>query len=153
MPVTTLDRQVSHRWPVFLPDGRHFLFYAQGPPDTGGIFLGALDAKTPTRLTAADTAGTYLPGGPGRAEALGEGGWLLWVRGGTLVAQGLDLARLALTGDSVPLADAVTVDAIRGAVSVSATGLVAYRAGGASRRQLTWRDRSGTGAGHAGRPR
>jgi hypothetical protein len=31
--VTTLDRQRSHRWPVFLPDGRHFLLFAIGSPD------------------------------------------------------------------------------------------------------------------------
>ncbi len=154
VPVTTLDRQVSHRWPVFLPDGRHFLFYAQGGPDTGGIWLGALDGTAPTRLTAADTAGTYLPGGPGGAEALGDGGWLLWVRAGTLVAQRLDLAGLALTGDPVPLADAVAVDGtfFRSAVSVSAPGLVAYRTGAASRRHLTWRDRTGTVLGTLGAP-
>ncbi len=158
-PVTTLDRQDSHRWPVFLPDGRHFLFYARGGPDTGGIHLGTLDAGAPTRLTAADTAGTYLPagavrdGGPGGAEALREGGWLLW-RAGTLVAQRLDLARRALTGDPVTLADAVASDETfsRSAAAVSATGLVAYRAGSASRRQLTWVDRTGKVLGTLGAP-
>ncbi len=147
-PVTTLDRQTSHRFPVFLPDGRHFLFYAQGGPDTGGIHLGALDAGAPTRLTAADTAATYLP-----SEALREGGWLLWTRAGTLVAQCLDLARRALTGDPVPLADAVASDgSFRSAVAVSATGLVAYRGGRASRRQLTWVDRTGKVLGTLGAP-
>ncbi len=148
-PVTTLDRQGSHRFPVFLPDGRHFLFYAEGGPDTGGIHLGALDAGAPTRLTAADTAGTYLPAGAGR-----EGGWLLWTRAGTLVARRLDLPRRALTGDPVPLADAVASDGNfnRSAVAVSATGVVAYRAGSASRRQLTWVDRTGKVLGTLGAP-
>jgi len=163
--VTTLARQASYRWPVFLPDGRHFLCYVQDGSDTRGIWLGALDAKTPTRLTVADTSGTYLPGGSGRAdaerddgsrnaEASREGGWLLWVRGGTLVAQRLDLARAALTGDPVLLADGVAVDgvALRSAVSVSATGLVAYRSGGNGRRQLTWRDRTGKVLGTLGAP-
>ena len=153
-PATALDRQTSHRWPVFLPDGRHFLFYAQGGTDTGGIWLGALDATTRTRLTPADTAGTYLPGGSGHADAGRDAGWLVWVRGGTLVAQRLDLARAALTGDPTPLAVAVAVDGPfnRSAVSVSATGLVAYRSGGASRRQLTWRDRTGRVLGTLGAP-
>ncbi len=159
-PVTTLDRQPSHQWPVFLPDGQHFLFYAQGGPDTGGIHLGALEGGAPTRLTAADTAATYLPagagrdGGPGGAEALRDGGWLLWTRAGTLVAQRLDLPRRALTGDPVPLADAVASDGnnFRSAVAVSATGLVAYRAGRASRRQLTWVDRTGRVLGTLGAP-
>ena len=60
-----------------------------------------------------------------------------------------------LTGDPVTLADAVAFNAsITGsaAVAVSASGLVAYRAGAASRRQLTWRDRTGTVLGTLGAP-
>jgi len=138
--VTTLERQASHRWPVFLPDGQHFIFYAQGGPDTGGLHLATLDGGTPTRLTAADTAGTYLPAAAGR-----DGGWLLWTRGATLQAQRLDLTRLALTGDPVTLTDAVAYDPniFRSAVTASATGLVAYRTGIASRRQLNWVDQTG----------
>jgi hypothetical protein len=93
--VTTLDRQASHRWPVFLPDGRHFLFFAAlGSPDTTGIYLGALDAGATTRLMPAETRGVYLAG---------REGWLLWVRAGTLVAQRMDQALQALTGDPVTL--------------------------------------------------
>ena len=171
--VTTLSGQSSHRWPSFLPDGRHFLFYAQGTPDTAGIYLGTLDGPDTHRLTAADAAGLYLQtslvqrassglgpaqasgeGGTRGAEALGEGGWLLWVRAGTLVAQRLDLDRAALTGNPVTLADPVVVDptASAAAVSVSASGLVAYRTGAGSRRQLTWVNRSGQALGPLGAP-
>ena len=143
MAVTKLDRQTSHRFPYFLPDGRQFLFYAQGTPETAGIYLGSLDSAETRRLTAADTAGVYL-----------SSGWLLWVRAGTLVAQRLDLERKALTGDPVTLADPVAFDATSAAsaVSVSAAGLVAYRAGGANRRQLAWFDRSGKALGTMGAP-
>ena len=57
-------------------------------------------------------------------------------------------------GNPVTLADTVAVDDInqRSAVSVSATGLVAFRAGGTSRRQLTWRDRTGAVLGTLGVP-
>src|SRR5262249_60557774 len=118
--VTKLDRQTSPRFPFFLPDGRQFLFYATGTPETAGIYLGAVDSAETRRLTAADTAGVYL-----------SSGLLLWVRAGTLVAQRLDLERKALTGDPVTLADPVVFDArfAAGAVAVSAAGLVAYRAG------------------------
>src|SRR5262249_23473699 len=126
---------------VFLPDNQHFLFYVQGGPDIGGIFLGSLDAGTPTRLTASDRAGTYL-----------ADGWLLWVRDGTLVAQRLDLGRSALTGATVQLVGSVGVGDGRGAVSVSSPGLVAYRSGAVSRRQLTWRDRTGSPRGTLGVP-
>ena len=114
-----------------------------GAPDTAGIYLGALDMSAPTRLTPADSGGVYLPTG-----------WLLWVRAGTLVAQRLDVAQAALTGEPVTLADAVAVDATfsRSAVSVAATGLVAYRTGAGSQSQLTWFDRSGTARGTVGDP-
>ena len=44
--VTKLDspRQSNHRRPSFLPDGRQFLFYAQGvDQEVSGIYLGSLD--------------------------------------------------------------------------------------------------------------
>jgi eukaryotic-like serine/threonine-protein kinase len=141
--VTKLNRQSGHRFPSFLPDGRQFLFYAQGTPETAGIYLGSIDSAETRRLTAADTAGVYL-----------SSGWLLWVRTGTLVAQRLDVERKALTGDPVTLADPVVFDAnsAAGAVSVSTSGLVAYRAGVGNRRQLTWFDRSGKALGAMGAP-
>ena len=132
--VTTLEGQSTHRSPQFLPGGRQFLFYAVGSQDKGGIHLGSLDSPAVKRLTAADTAGVYMPRG-----------WLFWVRGDTLVAQRLDLGAGALTGDPVPVAEPLGSDLSLnlGAISVSGTGLVAYRSGGESARQLTWRDRSG----------
>ena len=147
--VTTLDQQRRHRFPSFLPDGRHFLFYALGTPDTAGTYLGTLDAPDTHRLTAADAAGVYWA-----SPSVPEDGWLLSVRAGTLVAQRLDLDQAALTGDPVTLADAVAVDpsASAAAVSVSASGLVAYRSSAGSRRQLTWVDRSGLALGPLGAP-
>ena len=109
-----------------------------------GIYLGSLDTPEIKRLTAADTAGLYLPPG-----------WLLYVRQGTLVARRFDPLRGELTGDPVTVADPVGLDAERsvGAFSVSAAGLVAYRsAGGGIRRQLTWFDRSGKVLGTLGAP-
>jgi Tol biopolymer transport system component len=139
--VTTLDRQSSHRFPQFLPGGRQFLFYAQGTPQTAGIYIGSLDSTETKRLTASDAAGVYMPLG-----------WLLWVRGGTLVAQRLDLAKLALNGDPISVVDPVGIDGNvqATAVSVSATGLLAYRWAG--QHQLTWFDRSGKALGTIGAP-
>ena len=88
--------------PSFLPDGRRFLFYQGGTPDTTGIYLGALDGSAPIRLTPGNrAAAAYLPSGPGGADASRDGGWLLWTREGTLVAQRLDLATATLTGEPV----------------------------------------------------
>jgi Tol biopolymer transport system component len=74
------------------------------------------------------------------------------VRAGALTAQKLDIGRTTLTGEPVTLADGVTIDRTRSAVSVAATGLIAYRTVGSSRRQLTWFDRSGTPTGVVGEP-
>ena len=142
--VTRLDppRQISHRHPQFLPDGRQFLFYAAGTPEAAGIYLSSLDGGSPTRLTAADSGGAFLPPD-----------WVVFVRQGTLVARRLDLARAALTGDPVTLADRVGVEAnARGGFAVSGAGPVAYRADGGASRQLTWVDRTGKALGEAGEP-
>ncbi len=76
-------------------------------------------------------------------------GWMLWVRDGALVAQRLDVGKAALTGAPVTLAGGLPAGE---SVSVSATGLVAYRVGAASQTQLTWFDRSGTARGSVDQP-
>ncbi len=53
------------------------------------------------RLVAADANGLYAPGGDGRS-------YLLWLRGGTLVAQEFDPATLKLNGEPHQIADPVT---------------------------------------------
>jgi serine/threonine protein kinase/Tol biopolymer transport system component len=137
---TPRPQERGHMFPYFLPDGRRFLFTASG----GGvaIYLGALDGRVPTRLTAADSPGVYLPSG-----------WLLWVRPGTqtLVAQRLDADAASLTGEPVTVADGVGSVFGVGAVSVASTGLIAYRTKN-QQRQLIWVDRSGTVRGTVGEP-
>ena len=144
--VTTLGSQEqSHTFPYFLPGGRQFVFSVAGSADTGGTYLGALDGSPAARLTNGARA-VILPVPPDHANASSERLWLLWVRGETLVAQRLDGSKAALTGDIVTLADGFTGRTdrvISSGVSVSASGLVAYRQGPPGRIQLTWVDRSG----------
>ena len=149
--------QVAHLAPQFLPDGRRFLFTALGAPDATGIYLGTLDGSAPIRLTPTDSAGMYLPEGAGGAGPFRGGGWLLWVRAGTLVAQRLDVAKGELTGEPVTVADGVGVAPLGGSssrslVSVAATGLMAYRPATSGQRRLIWLDRSGTARGTVGDP-
>jgi eukaryotic-like serine/threonine-protein kinase len=139
---TVKANQGGHAFPAFLPDGRRFLFVAYGSLDTEGIYLGDLSGGAPSRLTNAASKGLYLPTG-----------WMLWNRDGALVAQRLDVAKAALTGAPVTLADGVSIsNTLSSPVSVSALGLVAYRTGGSAQRQLTWFDRSGTARGSVGDP-
>ncbi len=150
--VTDLSsQQAGHTAPYFLPDGRRFLFYVTGAAAVSGIYLGSLEAGTPTRLTSADGAGVHLADRPGARGPRQGNGWLLWVRAGALVAQRLDPDRAALTGEPLTLADGVGIDtSYRSGVSVTPTGLIAYRTGAGSKRQLVWRDRAGTALGSLG---
>jgi Tol biopolymer transport system component len=144
-PATKLGSgQIFHRTPRFLPGGRQFLFYATG--DDPSIWLGSLDDAEPRRITAiapaTDSAGEYL-----------APGWLVWLRQGVLAAQRLDAGSGQLSGDPVPLAQAVSVDLTTqgGCFSVSSAGTIAWRIGG-RRRQLVWFDRTGQNAGAFGTP-
>ena len=66
-------------------------------------------------------------------------GWLLYMQQGTLRAQAFDIARGALTGNPVTVADPVGYDGgfFYGGFSVSSAGLLAYRSGDASRSHRT----------------
>jgi Tol biopolymer transport system component len=126
-------RHTSHRFPQFISDTQ-FLFYAQGMPDAAGVYLASLDTEETVRLTAADTAAASLPPN-----------WLLFVRQGTLVARRFDRSRREFIGAPLTVADPVGYDpnTHAAAVSVSKSGVIAYRVGLANRRQLAWFDRSG----------
>jgi Tol biopolymer transport system component len=141
--VTRLAGQSSHRWPQFLPDGRLFLFWALGGPDSTGIYLGSLDSDVVTRLTPSVSFGQLLPSG-----------WLLWVRAGALVAQRIELSQGTLAGTPMTIADSVGLDTVNGtaAFSTSRSGLIAYRSSDSNRRQLRWFDRSGKPLGAFGEP-
>ena len=127
-PVTTLDETAnenSHRFPQFLPDGRHFLFFARRSAGTtgavggGSIALGSLDGEAPRRLVEAPANGVFADG------------WLLFPREGALVAQRFDLRSLALVGEPRPLVGnvRVTPGTSRAVVTAAATGMLAYQTG------------------------
>lgn len=128
--------QANHRFPWFLPDGRHFVFFAQGGPAGRGVYLGSLDETETHRLL--DSYASAVVGSDGR---------LLFARDGTLFAQGLDVGRGVLTGAAIQVPDLITFDDGRNVaqVSASAAGALAFRAGARDgERRLAWFDRSGT---------
>jgi eukaryotic-like serine/threonine-protein kinase len=135
--VTMLDtKESSHRWPDFLPDGKHFLYFAHGTtPADNGIYLAALDSKERKLLLRNDSNATYA-----------APGYLLFVRDNTLMAQRFNPRGLALEGEAKPLADhvAVNTDTWRSVLTASANGELIYQhgaAGGGS--QLVWYDATG----------
>jgi hypothetical protein len=125
--------QVGHTFPHFFADDEHFLFFVNGPPNVSGLYLGDLKGSAPRRFMAADAAGTIA------------GEYVYAIRQTKLVAQRFDLTRLQAIGDASVIADQVLSDPSgrSAAVSASSTGVIAYRSGTPSRRQLVWVDRTG----------
>jgi serine/threonine protein kinase/Tol biopolymer transport system component len=134
---------LGHRFPHFLPDGRRFLFFATGPSESQGIYVGSLDSTETKRLLDADSAAMLL-----------APDFVVFARQGALLAQRLNMDSLQPIGDPLPLARQVatpsgTVASV--ALSVATSGPVAYRSN-AGERQLRWVDRSGRQVGLLGGP-
>jgi Tol biopolymer transport system component len=139
--VTNIDRtkHTTHRWPVWLPDGKHFLYYATthagGDPGQSGIYYASLDGKTDRQLVATDGAGDYASG------------YLLFHSQVGLVAQRFEPGSGELSGEPMKVVERVQHD--RGVwhsiFSVSQNGVIIFHEGAASatRTNLTWLDRSG----------
>ena len=149
-PVTKLDAgasEVSHRWPVFLPDGRRFLYLAQtslGAGEKNGIYAASLDGRERKLLFHANSNVSYAP--PGH---------LLFYRERTLLARPLDVKSLRFTDEAFPVAEDVQYFATfaQAVFAASDQGLLAYQTGASGgRTQLTWLDRTGKPTGTVGAP-
>ena len=147
-PATKLtDKYTTHRWPWFLPDGRHFLYLAANHAATASpvtaVFWASLDGKDNKLLFASPSNAIYASG------------HLLYVRENTLMAQPFDPSSGQLQGEAVPLNNDVQVDGTvwRGTFSASETGALVYQPGlVGARHQLTWFDRSGKVIGNLSSP-
>ena len=125
--LTTIDaakKQITHRFPAFLPDGDHFL-YAALPGRNGryDIFIGSLAGGAPELLTSLESGPIYA-----------EPGYLLFTRGRASSPRSRSTQRRGVcTGDPITLADepASILDPVIGytashAVSVASNGSLAY---------------------------
>jgi len=143
-PATTLDRtkHSTHRWPWFLPDGKHFLFLATshtgGDPKQNGIYFGSLDNKETRLIVNADSAAQYASG------------YLLYRINTALVAHPFNPQSGILSGEATPLMNNLRDDVgvWRSIFSVSQNGLMTYEMGNGSavKSQLMWFDRTGNSA-------
>jgi Tol biopolymer transport system component len=129
-PLTRLNgerRENSHRWPQFLPDGRHFIFTARSElPQNTAIYVASLDnPHSPTRLVTAQSAGVFV-----------APGYLLFRRDDTLLAQRFDVTSLALTGNATAIAGNVSVFAASNDGALLTFNPVALT-------RLVWHDRAG----------
>jgi Tol biopolymer transport system component len=143
-PVTRLDadrKEGSHRWPHFLPDGRHFLFTVRGEGvDHRGIYVGSLDNETRKLLVHADSNALHVPPG-----------YLLFVEGGTLLGQRFDADRLELSGQPFTIEGRVgRASNGLGSFSASRAGALAYAGTALQSGRLIWFDRGGKQLGSVG---
>lgn len=89
---------MSHRWPSFLPDGRHFLYFGLSVDDgRRGVHVGSLD-ELPTQsarpLFLSDSGAIYAPG------ASQSEGLLLSAKDGRIEVRQFDPVRMIVTGDA-----------------------------------------------------
>ena len=133
------------RYPQFLPDGRHFLFMhlENLVGASTAIEVGSLDSKKTVPLLKGSSNVLYA-----------RPGYLLYEQGGNLLARGFDASRLKFTGQAVPVAQNVYPDASQwGPFSVSQSGVLAYREGGAGALdEMAWFNRRGQRIGTLGQP-
>lgn len=146
-PVTKMDlsRHTTHRWPWFLPDGKHFLYLATnhsgGMREQNGIYFASLDGKENKLVMASDSGGQYASG------------YLLFHARTAVMAQPFDPQTGTLSGDASPVADRVQYDGTvwRTLFSASGNGVLIYHSGLPNAgTQLTWFDRTGKQLGAVG---
>ena len=140
-PATVLDKtkHSTHRWPWFLPDGKHFIFLATshtgGDPKKNGVYFGSVDSTETHLVIATDSAAQYASG------------YLLYRATTALVAQPFDPQKGSLSGTAIPLVSNLRDDVgvWRSIFSVSQNGLMVYQPGSAdsAKSHLVLFDRSG----------
>ena len=141
----------GNRFPVFLPDGDHFIYNAGSDKlDAAGVFVGSLGGAAAVRLLPDVSNALYAP-----PSAPGGTGHILFRRENALMAQPFDAKGLKATGDAFPIAEQVPLggNAGFGAFSVSENGILVFRSGGAAaNRELVWIDRTGKRLDALGKP-
>ena len=148
--VTVPDKalsEASNRWPVFLPDGIHFLysgFHISARNDLYSIYVGSLNSNEKRLVVRAKGNAAYA-----------DPGYLLFDRDQTLFAQHFDTKKFELTGEPVPVfTDVQFFPRIAKAVfAASSTGLlVSQRNADSGVSQVLVFDRKGQQTGIALNP-
>lgn len=129
---TGVNEAERDRFPYFLPDGRHFLFYRE----PGGIWIGLLNSPE-VKQVAADT-GVAVYASPG---------WLIFLQNDALVEQTFDAGKLTLTGEPIPLATGEINQPAVKRFSVSDNGILVWQPEWLRDYQLVWFDRQGKQTG------
>jgi eukaryotic-like serine/threonine-protein kinase len=130
VPVTKLGSEgFTHRNPVFLPDGKHFLFtqHIVGA-ESGGLYIGSLDGGSPKLVVERASNASYSQG------------YLLYLRDRNLMAQRFEPGSLTVRGNPIPVTSNVEYWAPKdlGNFTTSATGTLVYRAAQSDQARFAW---------------
>jgi serine/threonine protein kinase len=147
-PITELDptlNETTHRYPVFLPDGKNYLYlrasHGLASRDEGNaIWIGNLDSSEKTRLMQSGS------------DVFFSQGHILFVRDGFLMAQPFDLSALEFSGDPFAIDENVgfLANFFKGAFTVSQNGILAFQQGFGVESQLIRLDSNGKELGKIG---
>ena len=140
--------EISHRFPWFLPDGRHFLYAVRNRSmDKSAIYSGDLDSPERKEVMVVGIAGAN--------PVYAAPGHLLYAKDSMLMAQPFDAGKVRTVGDAVPIAERVNQSIgiwAQYRFSASQNGVLALSAGNIEDTQYTWFDRSGKQLGTVGSP-
>ncbi len=137
--VTKIDPALhtSHRWPFFLPDGKHFLYIAlhHDPSKVANdtVYYASLDGRENRALFRSQSNASYAAG------------FLLFGRGDQIMAQRFNPSTGDLSGESQVVAKGVMNDSSTWHLDASASsnGTLVFGSGASGDLQLVWTDRSG----------
>ena len=137
-PLTKMDvaLHTSHRWPFFLPDGKHFLYLAINHDVTKAannmIYYASVDGSVNKPLFKSQSNAIYADG------------YILFARNDQLMAQSFNPSSGSLSGQPQPLIRGVMNDPTTWHMDVSASndGLLIQGSGGSGDTELLWMDRA-----------
>src|SRR6516165_6491707 len=128
------------RFVQYAVDATHPLYELNLAPEKNGIYLGSLDNGESGLVLTDQSTAVFRPLSP---ES--RAGHLVFIREGTLMAQGFDSGSGQLTGEVFPVAEGVSLAQYRMMpVSLSQNGTLVYVAGlDSGIDQIAWFDRTG----------
>lgn len=136
--ITQLDiaLHTSHRWPFFLPDGKHFLYLA--------INHDASKASSDTIYYASIDGSVNKPLFKSQSNAIYADGYILFARNEQLMAQAFNPSSGSLSGEAQLLIRGVANDPTTWHMDVSASndGLLIHGNGGTGDVEMLWMDRA-----------
>lgn len=144
-PLTTIDAaqgESSHRWPAFLPDGRHVIFFVRAVARSrAGIWIASLDDPSSRRRLV-----------PADGQALVAGNTILYVNDVALMAQPLDPSTWTPDGRATLAGLPVGRGLLDQLFATASSEVLLYGPPGTTLRELQWIGRDGAALDRMGEP-